>query len=95
MNQKMKLFDEIEKCFPEMEKQFKTLHPRKRNGRWSTIISPANLFLRRWIDETLLTEDSELYRLFKQAEQLLEREEMSCILMDWFIFYMNTERLTK
>ena len=84
----MKLFNAIEKCFPEMERQFRTYHPRWHDGCWSTMISPAHFSLRRWVMETMLSEDGELYGLFKQAGQL-EKDEMASLMTDWFIYYLN------
>ena len=38
--------------------------------------------------ETMLSEDGELYGLFKQAGQL-EKDEMASLMTDWFIYYLN------
>jgi len=82
----MKLFDEIEKCFPEMEKQWEYMLDET-----SDLLMSAELHrniksvMNMWTVEHCLQKDGELYQLFCQAG-VENRMCMADKMLEW-LFY--------
>ena len=79
----MKLFDEMEKCFPEIEKQWdKIFFLLGDDFLIPSTIQGAETVLCNWIIEHYLEPESELYCLFVQAGFQNPRH-MGKLMIDW------------
>lgn len=87
----MKLFDEMEKCFPEIEKQW-DLYCGLLYDYYFTpdVIRGIQIELCEWINERFLQPDSELYILFLQAG-FEQRRQMGMLMIDWMHYVRRSE----
>ena len=79
----MKLFDEMEKCFPETEKQWDEII-EAQDGWLLTpmLVQAAETVLCDWVIEHYLLQDSKLHALFVQAGITSERQ-MAALIVEW------------
>ncbi len=87
----MKLFQEMEKCFPEMRKHRDDLFLQYSQQAGSLDVSAqVKRELIRWIRETYLDEHSRLYHLF-MAAGICSRHAMAHYMLSWHIYDWNIE----
>ena len=79
----MKLFDEMEKCFPETEKHWDEMMEALEDlYLTSDLVQAAQTILCDWIIEQYLHPDGELYALFVQAGVERDRQ-MAALIVEW------------
>ena len=85
----MILFEEMEKCFPELEKHFQEqIDRRGKDKREDTAIEDTYIFLTRLLRAEFLYDGSRLHELFMQAgETSIHR--MANIVLQWFCYYQK------
>ena len=88
----MKLFDEMEKCFPEIEKHWKDLYDQALEYLMTAShVEGLRIILKEWIIETYLADDSELYQLFCLAD-FENKMSMAGKMVEWMYYVRSTER---
>jgi len=86
----MKLFDEMEKCFPEMEKHLMECYePNEEIFFW---LRQENRYdFQLWTIIRFLANENELTTLFRQAG-VDTADQMACELIRWFLYDRQTKR---
>lgn len=80
----MRLFDEMEKCFPEMEKHFtQEFYAQDRLSYWGQ--QQVRDAFWRWTQQHFLSEENELVRLFRHSG-VHRSEAMTSELINWFLY---------
>lgn len=80
----MKLFDEMEKCFPEMEKHFmERFYEQEWLTFWGLRMNQDEFFA--WTFERYFLEENELMHLFRQSGVTI-RADMAHELITWFLY---------
>lgn len=80
----MRLFDEMEKCFPEMEKHFRErFNEQDWLTFWGLRMNQDEFFA--WTFRSYFLEESELMELFCQAG-VNNRADMAHELITWFLY---------
>ena len=80
----MKLFEEMEKCFPEMEKHFRSVYvPDALLGFWMQAYNRDEFFF--WTRTHFLVGENTLVDLFRQTG-IRSRETMTAELVRWFLY---------
>ena len=82
----MRLFQEIEKCFPEMRKH--RIEWLKRNPTLGDSQAKSDMIL--WIEATYLQENSSIYQLFWKAG-VKTRRTMANHMLIWHMYDWNLE----
>lgn len=88
----MRLFQALEKCFPEIRKHKDKLYNAHPKSYWTD----DNLFeLRRelvnWITKEYLYDESIIYQLFLKADSEMTRKAMAHQILMWHIYDWNIE----
>ena len=79
----MKLFDEMEKCFPVTEKHWDGMIEALGDIYLTDkVIKTVEAVLEEWLMENRLQPDSELHALFVQAGVTRERQ-MASLIVEW------------
>lgn len=87
----MKLFDEMEKCFPEIEKQWDEYFEILADYYFTpSVIDGVKWELCQWISERFLNPEGELYSLFQQAG-IDQPKSMGMLMIEWMHYVRRSE----
>ena len=88
----MRLFDEMEKCFPEMEKHYQKLMPPD-DIYWTKAIDDGIRFeMYRWIETNYLEkEETILFQFFCMAG-VSRKRRMAMIMYEWMLYDISTRK---